>query len=190
QDNRATAMPPQFRVKGRRFKPVVIPNKVHHYRHGKCSDLRKDRLGTVKRSKNKSEGSDELNCNHSDQNLTVVSMDSHASGPQDGPNVPAIHTRFPPLQDALETESSVAQNGTIEECLPCYRGLGTRSLFDFNIHGLPFLDREKHIEYLHNCLGDLPPGFVAYDAARPWVLYWSLTGLCLLGEDVEQYRSR
>lgn len=183
-------MPPQFRVEGRRFKTVVIPSKVHSNRHSRRADLRKDRLGTVERSKNKSESPKEPSSDHTEDSSISVSMDSHATDPQDGPNVPALHTRFPPLQDALETESSVAQNGTIQECLPCYTGLGTRSLFDFNIHGLPFLDREKHIEYLHDSLGDLPPGFVAYDAARPWVLYWSLTGLCLLGEDVAQYRSR
>ena len=116
-------------------------------------------------------------------------MEQHTLGTDDGLNVPPLHTSFPPIQDALDTESLRIQNDTIEECLPFLGGIG-KNLFDYNAHGIPSLEREKHIEYLHERLEDLPPGFVAYDAARPWLLYWTLTGLCLLAEDVEQYRSR
>lgn len=117
-------------------------------------------------------------------------MHTQATDAEDGPNVPSIHTALPPIRDDLITETSVSQDETIEECLPFLAGIGIRSLFDYNQHGIPSLDRAKHIEYLHDRLGELPPAFVAYDAARPWLLYWTLTGLCLLGEDVGQYRSR
>ena len=177
-------MPRLFRVKGKRFKTVVVLSKEHNRRPGKLSRLRKES------SKDKLEELKEVNIDHSKKRSTSVSMDRHMPELHDGPDIPAMHTKPPPLQDALETESSVAQNETIQECLPYLTGLGTRSLFEFNTHGLPFLEREKHVEYLHERLGDLPSAFVAYDAARPWALYWSLTGLCLLDEVVDQYIPR
>ena len=109
---------------------------------------------------------------------------------RDGPKVPDLFTSPPPIKDTLVTETSTSQDETVDECLPFLAGQGTRSLFDFNDDGIPTIEREKHIEYLHERLGGLPAGFVAYDAARPWLIYWTLTGLCLLGEDVDQYRSR
>ena len=118
-------------------------------------------------------------------------MEQDTLNAEDGdPNVPSIHTLIPPIQDSLSTGTSVSQNETVQECLPFLAGVGARSLFDYNAHGIPHLEREKHIEYLHDCLGELPPAFVAYDAARPWLLYWTLAGLCLLGEEVDQYRLR
>lgn len=107
----------------------------------------------------------------------------------DGPNLPAIFKSLPLIKDPLITETSISQDRTIQECLPFLAGEG-RSLFDLNRHAIPGLEREKHIEYLHDCLGELPAGFVAFDAARPWLIYWTLTGLCLLGENVDRYRSR
>lgn len=121
----------------------------------------------------------------SDQ-LGIGAMDNN----KDGPNVPAIFTSPPPIKDSLVTETSISQDETIQECLPFMAGETSRSIFDYNVHGLPSLDREKHIEYLHGCLGALPAGFVGFDAARPWLVYWTLTGLSILGESVDQYRSR
>lgn len=117
-------------------------------------------------------------------------MPEHVAEETDGPNVPTIHTSLPPIRDGLSTESSVVQDETVQECLPFLGGVGVRSLFDYNDHGIPSLEREKHVEFLHDCMQELPAGFVAYDAARPWLCYWTLTGLSLLGEDVEQYRTR
>ena len=109
---------------------------------------------------------------------------------QDGPDVPAIFTSLPPIKDSLATETSAHQDETIQECIRVMAGETTRSIFDYNVHGIPHLEREKHIEYLHERLGELPAGFVGFDAARPWLIYWTLTGLCILGESVDQYRSR
>ena len=112
--------------------------------------------------------------------------------PGNRPPVPDLYTSLPPIRDLLETETSVSQDSTVQECLPFLAGLEAcgRSLFDYNEHGLPRLDREKHIRYLHDTFERLPAGFVAYDASRPWLLYWALAGLSTLGEDVEQYRQR
>lgn len=131
-----------------------------------------------------------LHGNRKYKHLTFLAMEAGAPNLQDGPKVPPVYIKCTPVQDDLQTSSSTIQNSTVEECLPYLTGDGTRGLFDFDVHGLPSLDRLKHIEFLHDCLGDLPSAFVAYDAARPWVLYWSLVGLSLLGEDVHQYRSR
>ena len=109
----------------------------------------------------------------------------------DGPNVPAIFKSPAPIRDSLVTETSRLQAETVKECLPFLSGAGTRSLFDYNEYGVPSLEREKHIDYLHDRLAhQLPAGFVAFDAARPWLVYWTLTGLCLLGENVDRYRAR
>lgn len=44
------------------------------------------------------------------------------------------------------------------------------------------LQRDKHIEYLTRGLGVLPPSFCVVDANRPWVCYWILHSIALLGE--------
>lgn len=106
--------------------------------------------------------------------------------------IPELFTSLPPLIDSLETKSSYEQDETVQDCLPLLAGIHdpSRNLFDFNSHGLARLEREKHVKYLHGCLKELPAKFVVHDASRPWILYWVLTGLCLLGEDVQQYRTR
>ncbi|MCJ1270655.1 CAAX farnesyltransferase (FTase) subunit beta [Lobaria immixta] len=121
-----------------------------------------------------------------------IEWDTMLGVDQNGYFIPDLFTSLPPLQDTLETKTSRVQDETVQECLPLLAGIHdpSRSLFDFNSHGLPRLEREKHIKYLHSCLNELPARFVVHDASRPWILYWVLAGLCLLGEDVQQYRSR
>ncbi|KAL8777253.1 MAG: hypothetical protein Q9213_007946 [Squamulea squamosa] len=104
-------------------------------------------------------------------------------------SVPNIFTTWPPIRDELETETSASQDKTVQECLPLH--LGSRGSFmGDESQGLPKLDRAKHIRYLHRSLEPLPAVFVGYDASRPWVIYWALTALSLLGEDVAPYRER
>ncbi len=106
--------------------------------------------------------------------------------------VPHHFTQPPPIQDGLETETSSAQQETVAECLPFLKRTDDpcRSPFDFNEHGVPRLDRQAHVDFLHQSLEEFPAAFVAVDASRPWMVYWALMGLCLLGEDVTQYRDR
>lgn len=47
------------------------------------------------------------------------------------------------------------------------------------------LVRDKHAEYLSNGLRRLPPSFCVLDANRPWLCYWILHSLALLGESVD-----
>ncbi|MCJ1299482.1 CAAX farnesyltransferase (FTase) subunit beta [Hypocenomyce scalaris] len=111
---------------------------------------------------------------------------------QDRPPVPDLFTSPPPIRDDLVTETSDLQDETVQECLPYLSGTddSSKGPFDFNPHGLPPLEREKHTAFLHNALRTLPAAYVGYDASRPWILYWALTGLYLLGDDISQYRER
>ncbi|KAL8638461.1 MAG: hypothetical protein Q9228_004393 [Teloschistes exilis] len=94
-------------------------------------------------------------------------------------SIPTLYTAWPPILDELETESSDVQHETVEECLP---HLSASSHIR--------LTRDVHVRFLHRCLRTLPATFVAYDPARPWLIYWVLTALSILGEDIEQYRER
>src|SRR5271169_7151969 len=56
----------------------------------------------------------------------------------------------------------------------------------------PPLDKDRHITFLTR-LGlqtQLPRPFVALDASRPWMMYWTLCALKLLGEDITPHRQR
>ena len=108
--------------------------------------------------------------------------------------IPSLFTNPPPIFDALTTETSTLQASTINECLPFLRGspLALPNV-PLNSHGVPGLDRARHIAFLHKTLQRLPAGYAAADASRPWMFYWALAGLCALGEReaaVEAYRER
>lgn len=103
------------------------------------------------------------------------------------PEIPELFTSGPAIQDLLETDTSRAQDDTVEECLPFLKG----EEFDMcNNHGIPHLLRDRHVMFLHKQLGKLPAGFMAADPSRPWFFYWCLAALSLLGEDVSPYRER
>jgi protein farnesyltransferase subunit beta len=101
---------------------------------------------------------------------------------------PEFEMFLSPLRDELVTESSEVEKETLEDVLPFLEG--NPYDFDLNSFGLPKLQRAKHAIFLRNALGEYPPQFAAMDAARPWLLYWSLQGLTCLGEDVSEYRER
>ncbi|RDI81618.1 hypothetical protein Vi05172_g8434 [Venturia inaequalis] len=103
------------------------------------------------------------------------------------PQIPALFTTLPLIRDGLITESSEMQDETVQECLPHLAEPGG----DLNIFGVSQLGRAKHVQYLHKMIrGPMPAGFTPADASRPWMVYWALTGLYLLGEDVGAYRDR
>ena len=115
---------------------------------------------------------------------------SRATGSDDsqpqGHHVPPLFTGLPPVRDDLVTPSSQLQDATVKECLPYLGGAAGR--LDYNALGVPRLTREKHVAFLRRNLGALPAPYVGADASRPWILYWCLAGLTLLGEDVTPYR--
>ena len=102
--------------------------------------------------------------------------------------IPDLFTSLPPVRDLLNTESSLVQDETIQECLPFLSGVeeGLR----YNEHGVPHLDRKRHIAFLHKSLRKLPAPYVAADASRPWMFYWAMAGLSAMGEDISEYRER
>lgn len=108
--------------------------------------------------------------------------------------IPALFTSQPPIRDTLESYSSDLQDQTIDECLPYLSARGHQSgaaASERNAHGLPPLDRARHLAFLHRQLARLPGAFTPADPSRPWMLYWCLSGLALLGEDVSaRYRQQ
>lgn len=106
--------------------------------------------------------------------------------------VPPIFAQPPALKDKLTTRTSTDQVETVQECLPYLKGIDdpANDPFDFNEHGVLRLNRDEHIEYLKDHLGNFPATYVGIDASRPWIMYWGLMGLYLLGEDVTKYRAR
>ncbi|KAL7960084.1 beta subunit of hypothetical CAAX farnesyltransferase [Trichoderma compactum] len=101
--------------------------------------------------------------------------------------MPSLFTQPPAIRDALETDSSHIQDETVDECLPFLTGKEHRYL---NSHGIPRLDKERHARFLTKQLGVLPSAYVGADPSRPWIFYWCLNALSLLGEDVEPYRAK
>lgn len=114
-----------------------------------------------------------------------------SSSTQDArPGIPVLFTQPPPIRDPLATKTSDLQNETLEKCLPFLKGIQKTQKDPFNSKGVPALQRDDHVGYLYDSLEDYPAGFVAMDASRPWMVYWALAGLSLLGEDVTRFRER
>ncbi|KAL6874933.1 CaaX farnesyltransferase beta subunit Ram1 [Trichoderma novae-zelandiae] len=122
---------------------------------------------------------------HHLRNNMAAAVEAHASGAE--PSIPSLFTQPPPIHDELETDSSHIQDETVDECLPFLSGIEHHRV---NAHGVPRLDRERHARFLRKQLGVLPGAYVGADPSRPWIFYWCLNALSLLGEDVEPYRAK
>lgn len=51
---------------------------------------------------------------------------------------------------------------------------------------IPHLLRDKHTKFLKMALGPLPGMFKALDASQPWIYYWVLNSLGLMGVEIQQ----
>ena len=121
------------------------------------------------------------------EEMAATPVDEELASSVELPRAPPLFSEFPPIRDALETNSSKVQDETIEECLPFL----TEPQLDLNVFGIPQLRRKQHVTFLRHALENkYPANFVSIDASRPWIPYWALTGLSLLGEDVSQYGGR
>ncbi|KAI0864486.1 terpenoid cyclases/Protein prenyltransferase [Xylaria cubensis] len=116
----------------------------------------------------------------------TMASSSPSQEPHQAPLVPDLFTTQPPIKDSLVTDTSVRQNTVENNCRTFLAG--TRESIPVNRHGVPSLGRERHIKFLEKNLGNLPSMFQAADASRPWIFYWCLNGLVLLGADVSKYR--
>ena len=124
------------------------------------------------------------------QDHTLPKQQSKMSETQVHPAVPALFKELPIIQDALTTETTNLQEETVNKCLPFLKGIHSSQKGPFNQFGVPALNRDDHIASLYDSLEDYPGSFVALDASRPWMVYWALAGLALLGEDISQFRER
>ena len=106
--------------------------------------------------------------------------------------MPDLFLHRPRLQDEELTLTSEAQRETVEECVPLLGAVTdpSRNPFDFNEYGVPELNRDDHIDFCHENLAQFPAPFVGLDASRPWLVYWGLLSLYLLGEDATSMRQR
>ncbi|KAH7036730.1 terpenoid cyclases/protein prenyltransferase alpha-alpha toroid [Macrophomina phaseolina] len=106
--------------------------------------------------------------------------------PQGEVDVPTLYSSPPLLVDHLETKTSQDQRETVEKILPFHKDNPYK--LKLNSRGIPHLLRKDHLAYAADGLTDYPPPFVAMDASRPWIPYWSLFVISILGEDTSQYR--
>lgn len=106
------------------------------------------------------------------------------------PAVPPLFQEPPAIRDTLITETTELEDETVNKCLPFLGGYHSSQKGPLNRHGVHALLRDEHIGYLYDSLEDYPAGFVAMDASRPWMIYWGLAALSLLGEDVTRHRER
>lgn len=113
--------------------------------------------------------------------------DTTVGGQQVFRPVPKLFTSPPPIIDALITNTTRKRHDTIEQCLPYLSGTH-KNRPRSSSQSVPKLEREKHVTFLKSALQDAK--FMGYDASRPWVVYWSLCGLSLLGEDVGIYMEK
>lgn len=102
--------------------------------------------------------------------------------------IPFLYTSYPILRDDLITESSQLQDQTTEEVLPFLNGSKNVGA-ELNSFGIPKLRRAKHIKYLYAAVDQLPEWYVSLDASRPWLVYWAMNGLSLLGVDFDDFKN-
>ncbi|KAJ5653121.1 hypothetical protein N7490_000124 [Penicillium lividum] len=106
------------------------------------------------------------------------------------PGVPDLFTQPPAIRDPLVTETTDLQDATLEKCLPFLKGIHNSQSGPFNACGVPALQRDDHVVFAYDSLEDYPSGFVILDASRPWMAYWGLATLYLMGEDPTRFRER
>lgn len=121
-----------------------------------------------------------------------ATMTSQQESEDEYVSIPSLFRKPPPLQDPIVSSTTVAQQETIDECLPFLTAAldPTENPLQYNEFGIPKLRVEDHVDFLHQNLSQFPARYVGYDASRPWLVYWGLLSLYLLGEDVQFARRR
>ncbi|PTU24265.1 hypothetical protein P175DRAFT_0505943 [Aspergillus ochraceoroseus IBT 24754] len=174
-------MPLIIAATGKQRRKVRFPSASHAAQPGKGEDKIgrfRDRLPASSRTLPASTYQDSRN------------QHARMDDPLVHPGIPTLFTEPPRIHDALITETTEVQDETVNKCLPFLKGIHANQQDPLNRHGVPPLKRDEHISYLYDSLEDYPASFVGLDASRPWMVYWALAGLCLLGEDVSKYRER
>ncbi|KAK9811446.1 hypothetical protein WJX72_004003 [[Myrmecia] bisecta] len=82
------------------------------------------------------------------------------------------------LEDGLNTQTTVEQTALEQRLIRFYQEVAEQPP-SFRADCLHLL-RDAHAKYLYGGLGQLPAGYAALDAGRPWICYWILHSLALL----------
>lgn len=98
----------------------------------------------------------------------------------------SLSSALPLLREHKQTPTTQAQAATVQACLPYLNGAGKGQVH--NEYGIPILNRSDHELFLREAIEDAP--HVAFDSQRPWLVYWNLAALQLLGCDVSCYEDR
>ena len=92
------------------------------------------------------------------------------------------------LDDENVIDASSEEQKEVEEaCLAYYQRAEALSL---ELDGFPVLKRAKTIGFLRKGLKQLSRGYECLDASRPWLVYWIVHALELLGEGFSEKESR
>lgn len=97
-----------------------------------------------------------------------------------------------PVDNEPESLSTELEAETTELCLPLllHHSQEGRKPVLRDAFGLPLLKREEHGMFCQHMLGALPAFMASLDASRPWLLYWSLNAMAILGAPVWQVAER
>ncbi|KAI8593264.1 terpenoid cyclases/protein prenyltransferase alpha-alpha toroid [Geranomyces variabilis] len=87
---------------------------------------------------------------------------------------------FGAADDGFPTESSELQQ-EVEDSIAPLLGPYQNGSADL---GLVKLDRAAHVKYIQKNLFSLPSYFISLDASKPWLVYWALHALDLLGTPI------
>lgn len=121
----------------------------------------------------------------SDEELGSDYEDMGTATEEEQANIAYLESIRVPIKDSLVTETSETDYETAKNILPYLEG--NPNDFSLNTFGIPNLQRPKHDDFLRGQLGDYPARAAGLDAARPWLLYWSLQGLTVMGSDITSY---
>eukprot|EP00007_Cunea_sp_BSH-02190019_P005763 CAMPEP_0174238096 /NCGR_PEP_ID=MMETSP0417-20130205/10196_1 /TAXON_ID=242541 /ORGANISM="Mayorella sp, Strain BSH-02190019" /LENGTH=415 /DNA_ID=CAMNT_0015316901 /DNA_START=76 /DNA_END=1320 /DNA_ORIENTATION=- len=86
----------------------------------------------------------------------------------------------------LNTTTTFEQRAIERRCGEFYRAF--RAIPDYPSQVL--LKRGIHVAYVEKGIGGLSAGYAALDASRPWLCYWILNSLTLLGASTDAHASR
>jgi len=85
------------------------------------------------------------------------------------------------------TKTSVEQVNVEESCLRLFEIFEAHNA---EVDNLPVLKRSKTVRFLTSGLTNLAEGYDCLDASRPWIVYWILHSLELLGENFSEQQQR
>jgi protein farnesyltransferase subunit beta len=121
----------------------------------------------------------------SDEELGSDYEDMGTATAEEQANIAYLESVRVPIKDSLVTDTSETDAETAKVILPYLEG--NPNDFSLNTFGIPNLQRPKHDPFLRKQLGDWPAQAAGLDAARPWIMYWSLQGLTAMGADITSY---